>query len=113
MAIDSPKGNAPMVQQEVVRLHERIDQLDSKWDKRWSELSASVNAANQTLVQEAALCRACRPIVMGNGGVSLDKRVNTLETVRATSSKLYTIVVVTCASLVTGLIVAGVSHVCK
>lgn len=102
-----------MAPADVNLIHERINELDKKWDKKWSELSTAVNLANQTLIEEVALCRTCRPIVMGNGGVSLDKRVNTLETVRTMSSKWYTIVVVTCASLVTGLVVAGVSHVCK
>lgn len=102
-----------MAPQDVTLIHGRIEELDKKWDSRWSELSAAVNAANQTLIEEVALCRTCRPIVMGNGDLSIDKRVNTLETIRRMSSKYYTIVVISCASLVTALVTAGVSHVCK
>ena len=102
-----------MTPPEVLRLHDRIDELDRKWDGKWTTLSDSVNEANATMLREVALCRGCRRIVMGNGGRSIDKRVAVLETIRSISSKGFTIVVVAAASLATGLVMAAVNHVCK
>ncbi len=102
-----------MTHPEVLRLHDRIDELDRKWDKKWGVLSDSVNEANATMIREATQAGQVRKVVLGNGGQSIDRRLTKLETIRAFSSKWYTIIVVTCASLITGLIVAGVSHACK
>jgi len=97
--------------EDVNRIHDRIDRLDEKWGKEWSKLADSVNAASEMLATEVALCRSCRRMVMGNGRPSIDKRVNTLETLQTASSKWFTVAVVASASLVSGVVVAIVGHI--
>lgn len=56
------------------RVHERLD-----------EITASISKIQSALDVNIALCKDCRPRVMGNGKESLDIRIARLEEARAVS----------------------------
>jgi hypothetical protein len=57
-----------MVRDAETPIHERLD-----------ELVAAVGEIKTDLAVAITACQDCRPIVMGNGGDSIDKRVDRME----------------------------------
>ncbi len=58
------------------RIHDRIDAVDQK-----------LGHIEVAVTKIATTCNVCRPMVLGNGGKSIDKRVTILETVSGLRSK--------------------------
>jgi len=88
------------------RIHTRLD-----------ELVEAVGEIRKDIAVVAASCRDCRPIVMGNGGDGIDKRVDRLEIAigqtRQSRNKVFWAGVVLISSIVSsivsGVIVAAAS----
>ena len=91
-----------MTTAEERRLHERLDDIAGDL----AEVKTSTGII-------AARCQVCQPIVMGNGGRSIDVRVARLETIRQISGKGFWALVALISTIVAGVVVAAVAVIGK
>lgn len=95
-----------MSNDDVCRIHKRIDSLDVEQERRHGELAERLLEI-QTMVTEVATgCKICRPIVLGNGGDSIDRRVARLETATSLSGKWLWLVAGAAATIVASIVAA-------
>jgi hypothetical protein len=68
-----------MTDHEVSRLHERIDGIQTALTEKIGDVEKGVSSLTQVVTENIALCKQCRPKVMGNGQPSYDVRIDRLE----------------------------------
>jgi len=96
---------------DITRLHQRINALDEEMERRHEEVAGKLGDISTTLASVATSCGICRPIVMGNGGESIDRRVTRLETARAIGGKGFWLIAGAVATLISGVVAAVVATV--
>ena len=61
------------------RIHQRIDELAGEFRECTREVTKTVAELTTEVRASNALCGVCRPIVLGDGHPSMDKRLATVE----------------------------------
>ena len=95
----SRKGPDVATSDDLKRIHARLD-----------EMGDAMQGINTKLWKFVAICEVCRPIVFGNGGKSIDKRVDRLEQTAGRGSKRWSFWAGAAVSLIAGLIGAIAAH---
>lgn len=89
------------VADDIRRVHQRIDALDKIMGKRHEQVVTS-------LAEIGATCEICRPIVFGNGGDSVDKRLDRLEVAAGSRRSWFWFLAAAVISLLSAMVGGGI-----
>ena len=90
------------VADDIRSLHERINALDKTMGERHEQLVTSLAGIGAT-------CEICRPIVLGNGGDSIDVRVDRLETAAGSRRTWFWFLAAAVISLLAAMVGGGIT----